>query len=170
MELLGSPPRSDTTDETGAYSVPDVPFTARTLQPRKIGGLNDAVSSLDAAFAAQIAVGIRTPDALQSLACDVTGNGEVSSLDSARISQFKVGIITSFAVANTCQSDWVFVPNATPAGQTLVQPEISTGFCQPGGIILPASAASLANQDFIAVLFGDCTGNWTPGTSPAENP
>lgn len=169
MELLGSPPRGDTTDETGAYSVADVPFTARTLQPRKIGGLNDAVGSLDAAFAQQIRVGIRTADALQSLACDVTGNGAISSLDAARISQFKVGIITSFEVADNCQSDWLFVPNATPVGQTFVQPQISTGFCQPGGITLPAAAPSLSNQDFIAILFGDCTGNWSP-TAPAENP
>jgi hypothetical protein len=169
VELLGSPPRGDTTDATGAYSVADVPFAARTLQPRKIGGINGAISSLDAAFAQQIRVGIRTADPLQSLACDVTGNGAISSLDAARISQFRVGIVTSFEVADNCQSDWLFVPNATPVGQTFVQPQISTGFCQPGGITLPAAAPSLSNQDFIAILFGDCTGNWSP-TAPAENP
>lgn len=162
MELLGSPPRSDTTDETGSYSVPDVPFTTRTLQPRKTGDLGDAISSLDAAFVQQIRVGMRTADELQALACDVTGNGAISSLDAARISQRRVGIVDTFLVAETCGSDWVFVPDPAPANQTLVQPQIATGSCQPGAIVFPAAMPSLADQDFIAVLFGDCTGNWSP--------
>jgi hypothetical protein len=162
VKLLGNPPRSNTTDATGSYAVPDVPFATRTLQPEKSGGFADGISSLDAAFAQQIRVGLRTADALQTLACDVTGNGAISSLDAARIAQFKVGAITQFEVAQRCASDWLFVPDPAAAGQTLIQPQISTSSCQPGAIVFPPLMSSVAGQDFIAILFGDCTGNWSP--------
>ena len=98
---------------------------------------------------------------MQQLACDVTGNGSISSLDAARIRQFAVGAITRLPVAEACDSDWAFVPDpAAVAGQSLVQPVPSPGDCQAGRIQYGTVAGDFTAQDFVAVLFGDCTGNW----------
>jgi hypothetical protein len=151
------------TDADGVYALPLVAQEMRTVQPKKIGDFQDAVGSLDAALVRQIVIGMETADAFQALAADVTGNGTVSSLDAARIVQFRLGIITKFAVANTCGSDWLFVPDPSAASnQTLVQPQISTGFCQPGGIEFDPLVTPVDGQDFTAILFGDPTGNWMP--------
>jgi hypothetical protein len=162
VDLLGGP-ESAVSDASGVYELPPVAPSMRTVQPKKTGDLNDGISSLDAALVKQFAVGMEIADAYQALAADVTGNGTVSSLDAARIIQFKVGIITQFAVVANCGSDWVFVPDPAPvANQTLVQPQISPGSCQPGGIQYDPLVTPVDDQDFIAILFGDTTGNWEP--------
>jgi glucose/arabinose dehydrogenase len=151
----------DATDGNGSFAFPSISGGAHTLEPEKTGDLNDAVSSLDAARVLQAVVGLMAFDAMQELACDVTGNGSISSLDAARIRQFVVGIITRLPVAETCSSDWAFVPvPAAAPGQSLVQPAPSSGNCQRGAIAYDSVAGALTEQDFSAVLFGDCTGNW----------
>ena len=50
-------------------------------------------------------------------------------------------------------------------------PAVNT--CQPGAIELAPLAGQVTNQDFAAVLVGDCTGNWqraTPTATPARSP
>jgi hypothetical protein len=37
--------------------------------------------------------------------------------------------------------------------------------CQPGTLTFDPLTQSVSGQDFRAVLFGDCTGNWQPGAS-----
>lgn len=133
------------------------------VTPRKLAGWNRAVSSLDAAYALQAAVGSRVLDAHQFLACDVTGNGRVTSLDAARILQFAVGIIPRLPVAERCGSDWLFLPEPAPvANQTVVQPVITETTCELGRIEYDPLAGIATEQNFTAILFGDCTGNWRP--------
>jgi len=118
---------------------------------------------LDAAYILQVMVGKRTFDAHQNLACDVTGNGTLSSLDAARILQLVVGKISRLPVADACGSDWVFVPDVTAApNQTVADPAIVGGSCQPGAIDYDAGPLQATGQDFIGILFGDCSGNWQP--------
>lgn len=138
------------------------------LCPVKMGDSNSAVSALDAAHVLQNAVGMRTFSAAQKLACDVTGNGSVSSLDAARILQFVVGTLPRFPVAETCGTDWVFIPAPAQAeNQLVVEPYIQTGMCQLGGISLNPLTSAVYGQDFQGVLFGDCTGNWQPDAGSA---
>jgi hypothetical protein len=162
VELLGMPTgTSTTTDANGVYTLPVVAEEMRTIRPNKTGDIDDGIGSLDAALVRQFVVGISTLDAQQKLAADVTGNATVSSLDAARIIQFRLGIITKFQVATNCGSDWLFIPDPSPASnQTLVQPQISPGFCQPGAIQFDPLVTPVDGQDFIAILFGDVTGNW----------
>jgi hypothetical protein len=163
VDLLGAPPESTTSDADGIYTLPVVAAEMRTVQPKKTGDFNDAVGSLDSALVKQVVVGIEHIDPYQTLAADVTGNGTVSSLDAARITQLRLGIITKFAVATNCGSDWLFVPDPSPAAnQTLVLPQISPGTCQPGAIAFDPLMTPVDGQDFVAILFGDTTGNWTP--------
>ena len=155
-------------DATGQFDFPSVSAGTWTLQPQKQGDLGNAISALDAAYVLQAVSGLRTFDELQSLACDVTGNGTLSALDATRILQYSVGQITRLPVAQTCGSDWLFVPDPLSVpGQQLVQPQVGTVSCQPGAIVFAPLSASAPQQDFTALPFGDCTGNWSTGSGAA---
>jgi hypothetical protein len=163
MALLGSGATSTTTDAAGAFGFAAVSSEPHSLEPAKQGDVNAAVTALDGAFVLQKVAALRTFDGNQSIACDVTGNGTVTALDATRILQFQAELIDRFAVADLCGSDWVFRPMPGPAeNQTLVQPQISGGTCQQGAIGYNPLVPPAGAQDFIAVLFGDCTGNWRP--------
>jgi hypothetical protein len=80
------------------------------------------------------------------------------------ILQYKVGLISGFPVAQACGSEWAFAPvPAAAANQTLTQPS-AVGTCQPGAITFAPLQGSATSQDFLGVLFGDCTGNWQPSS------
>ena len=163
LDLDAGTPQSTSTVSTGRYAFPDAPAGTSLLHPSKTGGMNAAISSLDASWILQTAVGLRQFDAMQKLACDVTGNGSISSLDAARILQYQVHLLDHFAVADSCGSDWLFIPepDSTP-NQILTQPQAAAASCDPGAISYSPLVAPAQNQNFVAVLFGDCTGNWKP--------
>jgi hypothetical protein len=75
----------------------------------------------------------------------------------------RVGLISRFPVAVACDSDWVFFPIPTPApgGQTTFpNPRVTP--CQPASISYDPLSGQAIGQNFLAILFGDCTGNWRP--------
>src|SRR5690606_11962598 len=75
-------------------------------------------------------------------------------------------LIDRLPVAEACGSDWAFIPEPAAApGQTLIAPQPGTASCTPGGIAYAAIDATLVDQDFTALVFGDCTGNWRPATA-----
>jgi hypothetical protein len=163
VDLLGTSNHSTTTDAFGSFMFTQAVGGNRQLVPGKMGDLNDAISSLDAALTLQDAVGLTSFDPMQEVACDVTANGQVSSLDAARILQKRVGLLAEFNVANLCGGDWVFFPDPRLVGnQTLVDPQIVGGVCEAGAIEYSPLSGPVHDQDFVAILFGDCTGNWAP--------
>ena len=93
------------------------------LAPARSGGTGGAVSALDAAWALQVAAGLRTFDADQTRACDVSGNGTISTLDASHILQQVVGMVARVPVAQACGADFAFVPEpAAAANQRLIMP------------------------------------------------
>src|SRR5262245_39668722 len=78
---------STTTDANGEYAFTDPGTGSCSIQPEKTGGLNGAISTLDATWILQAVVGARPFNSTQNLACDVTGDGTLSALDAARILQ-----------------------------------------------------------------------------------
>lgn len=161
MNLGGGAPQSTLTEAAGGYLFADVPAAVPLLTPAKLGDFDDGIGSLDSAFVSQRVVGSRTFDAYQELACDVTGNGAISSLDAARIVQLRLGIISRFPVSLACGSDWLFLPMPSASGNpTVIEPQIGGGACTLGSLSYDPLQTPAAGQDFIAVLFGDCTGNW----------
>jgi len=164
--LVGTAAALVMTDANGDYAFATAAPGPEKLQPRKNGDFNVAVTALDANRVLQYVAGIMPLDDDQRLAGDVTGNGMVSALDATRILQFQAGIITKFLASTTCQSDWLFRPDpAIVPGQTLVQPQLSTGMCQMGAIMYDENFMPPASgQDFVAILIGDVTGNWAPAT------
>ena len=162
---LGDTPGTVMTNPGGQYGFSTAGPGNVSIQPEKNGQFNAAITSLDAVMVLQAVAGgfgvVLTPD--QELAADVTGNGSFSALDATRILQFQAGIITRFDAADLCQSDWLFVPVPSPTpNQTLVEPVVSGGSCQPGRIALTSFTPPLAGRDFHAILLGDVTGNWHP--------
>jgi uncharacterized protein YkwD len=152
------------TDSSGHYGLTGLQAEDVTIYPEKTGDAGSAVSALDAAFALQAVLGLRQLSPAQRIACDVTGNGSLSALDASLILQHLVGLIARFPVAMACDSDWVFFPNApasTP-GPLSIPPQPGATSCTPGALAYQPLTVSYETQNFLALLFGDCTGNWQP--------
>jgi hypothetical protein len=150
------------TNDLGQFSFDQTTSGSWQLEPQKSGDMQRAVTAFDAAIALSAAAGEQQLDPAQRLACDVTGNGQVTALDAARILQLAVGQQTHLPVAQTCGSDWAFIPDPlTLPNQRIVQPQPGNKTCQAGAIMLDSLDGDAPQQDFTAVLFGDCSGNWT---------
>ena len=77
--------------------------------------------------------------------------------------QRQVGLLTRFSAATRCDSDWLFDPVATPGtGRRLITPLLTASTCRHGGIAYEPLSGDQTQQDFVGLLFGDCTGNWAP--------
>ncbi|MGD9764449.1 MAG: dockerin type I domain-containing protein [Candidatus Binatia bacterium] len=162
VAVTGSANMTVRTNGQGSYAATG-PDGTWALEPRKTGAFGNAVSSLDAARVLQAIVGKTQLSPMQRLACDVTGDGTLSSFDAVHILQLSAGVIKRFPAATNCGSDWLFYPSpVTIAGQQIVEPSLTGGTCRQGEIVLSALNDFVQRQDFDAILFGDCTGNWTP--------
>jgi len=162
------------TDVAGSYTFDsfgslDGWATPWTLTPQRLlryEETGNTLSALDAAYALQMAVGIRSsPTGIARVGCDVTGDGAVSSLDAARILQNSVGIDVPLA---RCGGEWAFAPTeASGTNATLVGYDASS--CSAGRAEFETAGGSLPNAtvDFAGAAFGDCSGNWIPSSRPA---
>jgi len=173
VELTADPPppgsalvvTQTATDEAGQFALHGVSAGAWRMQPRKVGGVEDAISAVDAVYALQAAAGLRGLRADEWLACDVSGDGQVSSSDAQLILQRAVGILLRFPVAQMCQSDWVFAPEPVAMAQQEVDaPRLSGGSCAPGAIVYHSLSSDAHGQNFSARAFGDCSGDWQPAS------
>jgi len=168
VKLNGVTPNTTQTSVAGDYLFDSVPEGSWELMAQKTNEGGAAVSPLDAAYVLQAVASLRTFDASQRLACDVTGDGQLSALDATRILQFSVGVIPRLPVASTCGNDWTFTPDPAPTQlQSVIDPAIAGGSCSDGKIMLADLLQDAPDQNFRAVLFGDCTGNWDPAASGA---
>lgn len=105
-----------------------------TVTPSKTDGQN-GITSFDAARIAQHAAGVTVLTGNQFLVADISGNGQLSSFDAAQLARYVIGQ-PPFGLTGT----WIFVPADRSYGSV-------TG--------------NLVGQDFIALLMGDVSGNWS---------
>jgi hypothetical protein len=161
----------DQTDTTGQFAFPGIGAGNWQVQPSKTGASSNPVDVNDAVAVLEAAVGLRTVGPEQRFACDVSGDGWVDVNDAVLILQYVVSLISQFPVAQSCNSDWVFIPGAdTVPNQHITNPQVSTTVCHPNGAITYEPLAGQANnQNFSGVLFGDCLGRWQPGAGAAAN-
>jgi len=136
----------------GVYSLSGFGAGSYTVTPAKSGGVNGAVSSLDAARVAQHASGPPNPQLTgnQLIVADVSGNGSIASLDAGMIAKFVAG-----------------PPYTAPGiGQT------ATWRFTPVNRVYATVGASLTAQDYSALLMGEVTGNWVDSVParPADGP
>jgi hypothetical protein len=166
VQLDGPAPASTQTDSAGQFALTGLPEAMWCIVPHKLGEINNSINAVDAVAVLQAAVGIRTPDAAQQIACDVNGDGRLNAVDAVLMLEYKVGQITSFPATDRCGSDWVFVPQpADAANLQVMTPGLGPGTCQSGGICWASLASEATDQNFTAALFGDCSGSWQPPTA-----
>ncbi len=165
--LIGNEPwQSGTTSEDGSFQIEGTLDATWLLVADKRGDAGDAVSALDAAYILQAAAGLRQLDPVQTVACDASGNGTLSTLDAAQVLQFAVGARASLPASDACGSDWVFVPDVSGAGAQMPHMD---GACSRGLIHLDPLSGDVNEQNFIASVIGDCTGNWAPRAAAARD-
>jgi hypothetical protein len=163
VDLQGAAPASGQTDGSGQFAFNDLAVGTWTIRPRLTGAEDGGVSALDAALTLLHEAGTQSLGPLQQLACDVNGDGTVDVADALLIVARRVGLIARFPVAEACDSDWAFYPMPTPVvgGQSTL-PAPGALPCQPGEIAYDPLSGQALGQNFLAILFGDCTGNWQP--------
>ncbi len=167
VRLTGPATLLTLTDGNGSYTFGGLGQGTWRVEPRLVGGASNAVSALDASYVLQDVVGLQDLGSTARLACDVNGDGIVGAFDASHILQLAVGVRSRFPVAETCQSDWLFLPApATMTNQVLSPPQPGAAACAPGAITFDPLVASAAGQDFVAVVIGDCTGNGPPPSTP----
>jgi len=169
VDLQGLQPAAAVTDGSGQFAFVGVASGDWQLTPYKTGDGGTAIDVLDAVYALQAALGLRQLSPAQQIACNVSGSGTVDVLDAVLILQYSIGLVPHFPAVDSCGSNWTFVPQpAETLNESLVQPQMISGSCVPGTITFQPLAAAAADQNFAAVLFGDCTGRWQPSTTGSE--
>ena len=154
---------------TGQFAFPGIGANNWQVQPLKTGATNNPVDVNDAVAVLEASVNLRTLGPQQQVACDVSGNRGIDVDDAVRILEYVVGLIPQFPVAQKCNSEWAFIPEAAVVpNQQITYPQIATTSCQPSGTITYRPLVGQANnQNFSGVLFGDCLGRWQPGAGAA---
>lgn len=159
----GSPNVSTTTAAPGAtagqYTLTGFGSGSYTVSLSKTTGQN-SITSFDAARVAQhVASTSPLTTNNQKVTADVSGNGTISSQDAAKIAQYAASIPGA-------------PPNLTGTWQFYVPP----GPTFPIGAsattrTYPSVPSSVTGEDYIGLLIGEVTGNWTPGAArPAVGP
>jgi len=172
VNLSGAATDSTDTAANGAYTLNTLQGQL-TVQPRKRGGHNGAITAFDAALVAQHVAEKITLNARQQIASDANGTGVILANDASQIARFDVGSITELKMEADCNTAFAFVPDATAvANQTVQQPNSSVqpppngSGCVYGEIRYNPLGVNAIGQDFIAILMGDMSGNWQPAPAP----
>lgn len=140
----GSPDVFTTTGfPSGTYSLTGFGAGPYTVTPTKTDGVN-GITSFDAGRIAQHVAGINTLNATQLLVADTSNNGSVSSFDAGKIAQYV-------------------------SGGTIVQPNVTgTWRFTPVNRSYASVTSNSTGEDFIALLMGDVSGNWTNTAPPGR--
>ena len=128
-------------NSSGAYSFNSLAPGNYTVTPTKTGDVN-GINSTDAVRIQQYIVGSVAFTPNQLAAADTSNNGVVNSTDALRIQQYIVQTPSNHIVGQ-----WRFLP-ASKNYSSL--------------------SASLSGENYIAVLMGEVTGNWTPPASASS--
>jgi len=136
MTLDGPTQMIKLTDNNSQYQFETRPLGEYTVTASKEGDLQNAISALDAAWILQDAVGIRTFNADQEQACDVSDDGTCTAFDASLIARDLVSLPTT----NNRTGEWGFDPPTRTYQHQLEE--------------------TFSNQTYRAYLYGDVTGNW----------
>jgi len=118
----------------GTYSLSGFGSGSYTVTPTKTGGVH-GISSFDSAKIAQHVAGVSALTGNQLIVADVSGNGAISSFDAGQVARYAAGVSGFGSTGN-----WIF----TPANRNYA-----------------SVTGSITGEDFIALLMGEVSGNWT---------
>ncbi len=151
----GSPNVFATTAAPGAtagqYILTGFGAGSYTVSLSKTTGQNSVTSNDAALIAAHVAGTATITSTNKKIAADTSGNGSISSQDAAFIARFAAGL--GAPIGNTNQ--WRFyVPNPTfPIGAS------------PTTRTYPSATGNITGEDYIGLLIGEVSGNWTPSAA-----
>jgi len=144
----------------GQYTLTGFGSGSYMVSLSKTTGQN-SITSNDAARIAQHVAGVSLLTTTnQKVSADVSGNGAVSSNDAAKIAQFVAGVTPLPPPNLTSQWQFYLPPGPTfPIGSS------------PTTRTYPSVAGNLSGEDYIGLLIGEVTGNWTPTSArPSDGP
>jgi Tol biopolymer transport system component len=146
-----------TTGNSGDFQFLDVLYGNYTLRPEKAGASSHAVGPYDAAMILLSTVKLIALTPYQKIAADVSDNGQVSSYDASYVLRYYVRLIPEFPVGK----DWTFVPTSFPITST-------DWAIAPDSIRYQPLNSDKTNQNFVGIVYGDVSGNWSVPSSAQE--
>jgi len=141
------------TNTEGIFSFIGIPESNYTLFPSKDGELGNSISAYDASMIMRNVVGLLSLTPYQMIASDVSGNGDVSAFDASLILRYVVGSFPEFPVGD----DWTFVSTSFAIDST-------NWAIAPDTLRYEPLETDTLNQDFVGIIYGDVSGNWTSST------
>lgn len=126
----------------GNYQLTGFGSGSYLVTPSKTGGVN-SITSFDAARIAQHVAGANVLTGNQLIVADVSGNGSVSSFDAGQIARY-VAAVSGFGTTG----NWKFRP-------------VNRSYA--------SVSSSISNEDYISLLMGEVSGNWTNSGARPES-
>jgi len=145
---LGGGPGLFSTDPSGNYSLSGFGMGAFTISPNRpniLSSASNGIFSNDAALISRHVVGLTVLNPIQQRAARVGGGGTITSADAGLVARWIVG----FNDAGNQTGQWKFTPAARMYASVI---------------------NSQFNQDYLALLMGDVSGDWTPGLPRKAEP
>ncbi len=128
----------------GTYTLTGFGSGAYTVTPSKTGSVNGTITSFDAGRVAQHVAAINTLTGNQLIVADVSGNGTISSFDAGQIARYAAALDGFGSAGN-----WIFLP-ATKKYASVT--------------------SNVTGEDYVALLMGEVSGNWTNSAPPSPTP
>ena len=128
----------------GIYTLTGFGAGSYAVTPSKTGSVNGTITSFDAAKIAQHAAGVTFLTGNQLIVADVSGNGTISSFDAGQIARYAAGVPGSGSAGN-----WIFAPAIRNYASV---------------------TSSISGEDYVALLMGEVSGNWTNTAAPTPTP
>jgi hypothetical protein len=148
--LIGDASDSCYTDGNGYYEFLDLPAGDYVTKPEKEDDQGNAISAFDASIVLRCVVGLLDCGPCSLIAGDVSCNCGLSAYDASLILRYVVGIISEFP----CGKDWTFVPSSYPLSEANWCP-------RPESLAYVPLASDHYNEDYIGIVLGDVSGNWS---------
>ena len=163
VTLSGPAPATTQTAADGSYAFVGLAGGNWTVSVAKNGGVDEAVSGLDAALVLVEAGGGSLLSMQRRAACDVDGDGDLDADDAAAILAVTVRVVDGTPLASACGGDFLFVADPAPAAGQSITSLATSPSCQQGAIDFSPLTGEVVEQNFLAIAIGDCSGNWPSG-------
>lgn len=171
VDVSGAGSTAALTNTAGGFTFRGLSAATWALEVSHTEATEPAITASDAVQVLEIAAGADVDGKAVRIAADVSGNGEVTSYDAVLILQRIVDRIPSFPVEDACSGvDWFFIPDPMRAvsGQLPLPPEIDVDSCSAGMIVFDPLTSPALDQNFVAGIFGDVDGDWSPALLVSE--
>jgi len=154
LVLAGQQSATYLTDTNANFNCYGLHYGNYTLTPQKYGDQGRAITPFDAALILQHLVGISNLTPYQCIAADVSGDSTISAYDASLIMRYAVQLESKFPTMADSLDCWEFVPASFSVNDT------NWAF-HPNSLLYQPLQSDQFNQDFIGIVYGDVSQNWS---------